>query len=142
MTVGCCISRCFSAGRVRGEEHAGGLIGKNEPVKDMEELAKYPPCQFVVEEVKGPSSSTLGRDWLLVYRPAIQSCFWDARASGMTRGLGAGADAQGGITRLTTTEMRTAGPFKNFGWDFEEVWTIQEGKSYPRLRWKQGRPQE
>jgi len=134
-TVGCCISRCFSAGQVKGKEHTGGLIGKNEPVRDVEKLVTYPPCQFVVEQVKGPSSET-GWKWLLVYRPAIQSCFWDAEASGMTRGLGAGADAQGGITRLTTTEMRTAAAFKDFGWDFEEVWAIQEGKAYPRLRWE------
>jgi hypothetical protein len=36
--------------------------------------------------------------------------------------------------RLTTLEMRTVAPFRDFGWDFEEVWAIEEGRSYPRLR--------
>ena len=42
----------------------------------------------------------------------------------------------GGIARLATTEMRTATPFRDFGWDFEGVWAIEEGASYPRLRWE------
>jgi hypothetical protein len=36
--------------------------------------------------------------------------------------------------------MRTAASFLNFGWDFETVWMIREGKDYPRLRWEQQSP--
>jgi hypothetical protein len=132
-TVGCCVVRCFSTASVNGNEDAGGLVGKNEPCEDAGELARYPPCQFVVEEVQEPSARRKSR---VIFRPAILSCFWDGEASGMTRGLGAGADAQGGIVRLTTSEMRTMTPFRDFGWDFEEVWAIEEGKPYPRLRWE------
>ncbi len=138
--LGSSIIRCYSAGQVTGGDQTGGLIGKNEMPADAGDLARYPPCQLIVEKVQSPALSGGAADqkprWRVVYRPAIQSCFWDAEASGMTRGLGAGADAQGGLTRLTTAEMRTAATFKNFGWDFEEVWMIQEGKSYPRLRWE------
>jgi len=119
----CCVVRCFSAGQVPDQEHAGGLIGENVPVENAEKLVEYPPCQFIVEEV--PSSSNGERRWRHVYRPAILSCLWDAEASRMTRGLGSGADAQGGIVRLTTAEMRKAASFCRFGWDFDSVWTIR-----------------
>lgn len=133
----CCIVRCFSAGQVTGQEHTGGLVGENESVRNPEKLAGYPPCQFVVEEIKGSPSSPDKPMWQHIYRPAILSCFWDAESSRMARGLGSGADAQGGIVRATTAEMRKAATFRNFGWDFDEVWTIREGQDYPRLRWEQ-----
>ncbi len=136
VATGCCVVRCFSAGYIKGKVHTGGLIGENEPVENAERLVRYPPCQFIVEEIRDASSSRDGWKWLLVYRPAILSCFWDGDASGTARGLGSGADAQGGLTRLTTAEMRTAAPFTNFGWDFESVWTIEQGEPYPRLRWE------
>jgi hypothetical protein len=137
-TFACCVVRCFSAGRVTGKEFAGGLLGVNEPVDDAEKLLGYPPCQFIVEEVPGSPSSPDEHKWRHVYRPAILCCFWDGEASRMTRGLGSGADAQGGITRATTAEMRMAATFRDFGWDFDTVWTIAgEDEDYPRLRWEQ-----
>ncbi len=32
--------------------------------------------------------------------------------------------------------MQTAAPFLAAGWDFDTIWTICEGKDYPRLRWE------
>jgi hypothetical protein len=140
-TESCGIVRCFARGRVRGKETAGGLIGKNQFSENAGELARYPRCQLVVEEVRrnassnGPPSDET--EYLEIYRPGFVSCFWDGEVSRIARGLGAGADAQGGLTRLTTAQMRTAASFRNFGWDFETVWTIREGEDYPRLRWDQ-----
>ena len=137
-TVNWAIVRCFAAGRVTGKEYAGGLIGRNELPDDAKELAQYPLCQFIVEELAGEEPAN-GEKYRVVYRPGFVSCFWDAQAAGVTRGLGSGADAQGGVKPLTATEMRTAGTFRDFGWDFEQVWEIREGKSYPSLRWEQTR---
>lgn len=38
--------------------------------------------------------------------------------------------------------MRSAEAFRTFGWDFENVWMIREGKEYPRLRWEGVRREE
>jgi len=32
--------------------------------------------------------------------------------------------------------MQTAATFLDAGWDFNDVWTICEGKDYPRLQWE------
>jgi hypothetical protein len=112
---GSCIIRCYANGKVMGQKNTGALIGWQEPVHDANEPDRYPPCRLIVEEIPGPK-------WRVIFRPA---------------GLGAGTDAQGGMTRLTTTEMRTPAPFQNLGWDFESIWTISPDKPYPRLRWEQ-----
>lgn len=147
---GCSVIRCFSVGQITGQEHVGGFIGENMSLEDVgifigkdmspegtERLARYPPCRLIVEEL--PSSDGEPK-WLHVYRPAILSCFWEGEASRMARGLGSGADAQGGLSRLTTAQIRTAASFRNFGWDFESIWTIREGENHPRLRWEQQSP--
>jgi hypothetical protein len=137
----CGIVRCLSAGRVKGTEHTGGLIGSNKLFGDAQGLDRYPFCQLIVEELTG-EESTNGEKYRVVYRPGFVSCFWDPQAAGVTRGLGSGADAQGGVKPLTTTEMRTPGTFRDFGWDFEQVWVVREGRSYPSLRWEQTRPKK
>lgn len=38
----------------------------------------------------------------------------------------------GGQGALTTKEMKQQASFQ--GWDFDKIWTIQEGVDYPKLR--------
>ncbi|HPO13273.1 MAG TPA: hypothetical protein PLI09_07495 [Candidatus Hydrogenedentes bacterium] len=52
-------------------------------------------------------------------------CYWDAEASGITT-------SQGGVGK-TTNEMQTASTFTSGGWDFNTIWGIDEGTSYPYL---------
>jgi hypothetical protein len=35
----------------------------------------------------------------------------------------------------TTAEMMQQATFE--GWDFDNIWTIDEGRSYPSLRWQE-----
>ncbi len=54
------------------------------------------------------------------------ACFWDVTLSGQ-------AESSGGGTGLTTAEMMQSAAFINAGWDFETIWGIDEGQSYPFL---------
>jgi hypothetical protein len=64
----------------------------------------------------------------------VTGSFWDRQTSGLTTSAGG--------TAKTTAEMRTAKTFLTARWDFvgetangtEDIWQIQEGKDYPRLR--------
>ncbi len=61
------------------------------------------------------------------YTGNVYSCFWDSDLYKPTEPLGKG-------TGLPTSEMKRKEPFEFAGWDFENVWYIDEGKDYPRLR--------
>jgi hypothetical protein len=65
-----------------------------------------------------------------------QGCFWDAGLAGPIAAVGNCPLGGPFITGLTTAQMQTALPFVAAGWDFETVWTICEGRDYPRLRWE------
>jgi len=62
---------------------------------------------------------------------AVSRSFWDVNTSGWTTSAGG--------TPKTTAEMKTARTY--FGWSGcgEMIWTIDEGKDYPRLAWE-GKP--
>ncbi len=61
------------------------------------------------------------------YAGNIISCFWDNDIIKITEPLGKGIG-------LPTSEMKKREPFEKAGWDFENVWYIDEGMDYPRLR--------
>jgi len=60
------------------------------------------------------------------------SCFWDIETSGRW-------DSAGGIGK-TTAQMMKVSTYRGWeGCDNEGIWTIDEGKDYPRLAWE-GKP--
>ncbi len=58
------------------------------------------------------------------YGGAITNSYWDTETSGQT--------TSDGGTGLTTAQMKQQASFS--GWDFSNVWGIDEGASYPYLR--------
>lgn len=134
LRTGCGLVRCFSAGRVTGDEDAGSLIGKTEPLIDDDELEDYPPCQYIVEQVQ-ESEQGGASYWQSVYRPGVLACFWDSQASGMMRPHGSGAGCEE-ATPLATDQMRRVASFRAQGWDFEDIWRMPSDRSYPRLKWE------
>ncbi len=57
--------------------------------------------------------------------------FWDVETSGQTSSTSEGA---GNVTGMTTAEMKTRSTFTDAGWDFDDIWWMSEGQTYPVLR--------
>jgi hypothetical protein len=56
----------------------------------------------------------------------IENCYWDIETSGI------GTSAGG--TGINTLDMLLQESFEN--WDFENTWSIEQGKTYPYLSWQ------
>ncbi|MFP4499630.1 MAG: GLUG motif-containing protein [Candidatus Hydrogenedentota bacterium] len=56
-----------------------------------------------------------------------EALFWDVETSGR--------DTSSSGVGLTTAEMMQRATFEEAGWDFDTVWAIDEGTSYPYLQW-------
>jgi hypothetical protein len=110
---GVIIDSYSTEGHVTGEYDVGGLVGWNEG---------YITNSYSTGNVSGNGSigGFVGNDANGTYH----SCFWDLETSGQT--------TSGGGTGKTTTEMKQKATFTN--WDFENVWDIIEGATYPYLR--------
>jgi len=115
------ITDCYATGSVSGGEgtsYLGGLVGWNR--------GTVTHC-YAAGSISGGTEAYVGG---LVGRKLgnAMNSFWDAATSGIH------GSAEGGGVGLTTAQMREECSFA--GWDFEKVWTIDEGRDYPRLRWE------
>lgn len=118
------IHNCYSTSSVDGNRFIGGLVGWNEGMIDS--------CYAAGAVFPRRDEQIGGLVGLLDTYQAnglVKWSFWDTEASGQT--------TSDGGTGLPTGRMQTALTFRDAGWDFANVWTICEGKGYPRLAWEQ-----
>jgi len=114
------ISNCCSTGSASGDSYVGGLVGEN--VQEERMFGTISNCY---------SSGTVSGDenvgGLVGYTGlGVGTSFWDVNTSAWP--------TSGGGTPKTTAEMQTKSTFTDAGWDFVEIWLINEGATYPVLR--------
>lgn len=110
------VTDCYATGPVSGGTMVGGLIG-------WEEGTTVARCYAAGRiSALGVAGGLIGDEW-----GQTSSSFWDTQTSNM-------ATSAAGVGR-PTDQMHHASTFT--GWDFVNVWSICEGKDYPRLRWEQ-----
>lgn len=138
------VLECFSSSEVRGETSVGGIIGwhhyggikfssfvgKIIGIKDVggligtiNELTEVSQC-FSSGSVKGNENvgGMVGESYKgIVNNPDFKKSFWDIQTSGK--------DISAGGIGKTTNELKMKSTYE--GWDFENIWQIDEGKSYP-----------
>jgi parallel beta-helix repeat protein len=109
------ISNCYATSSVSGYLGVGGLVGENR--------AGITNCYSV-----GSVSGTTDVGGLVGYDSygVVIASFWDVNSTGV--------DTSAGGIGLTTDQMQTASTFA--GWGCGSIWTIDEGKDYPRLWWQ------
>jgi len=140
------ISACYSTGIVSGGSAVGGLAGSNGNSTIIN--------SYSAASVSGTTSvgGLLGSNWGTVINcystgnvegsdevgglagsgPGSVNSFWDIETSG--------CNTSAGGRGKKTAEMKIASTY--FGWggpDSAGIWTIEDGKDYPRLAWE-GRP--
>jgi len=110
------ITGCSASGDVSGQKYVGGLVGLNlQGGKITESLASGKVCgQESCGGLVGGNS----------HEETTTRCYWVLETSGQHT-------SAGGEGRISEEMMRRS---MYIGWDFENVWQIEEGRSYPTLR--------
>lgn len=126
------ITNCYATGNVRGKEGVGGFVGQN--VADDRALKStgkifYGNVKNCYSTGKVEGEIDIG-GFVGINKPScmVISCFWDKETSTM--------DLSTGGTGKTTIEMKQQKTFEEEAWNFEDIWRIEEGKSYPFLVWE------
>jgi len=112
------IANCYAAGPVSGANYVGGLLGYNQSTAVSSCYAS------------GPVSGASNIGGLVGYSSggAVAASFWDTLTTGQTT-------SAAGIG-LTTAQMQSANTFLNAAWGCAAVWTVDEGRDFPRLAWQ------
>jgi hypothetical protein len=150
--LGATVTQCYSSGVVSGNLYVGGLVGMEstasggggKTIRDCYSTAAvsattgsagglvgYNVGSIIRCYSTGPVSAPVGAGGLVgdsgEYGGTVTDCFWDTETSGQTASLGG--------TGKTTPEMHAANTFVLWG-ACVSVWTIDDGRDYPRLAWE------
>ena len=112
------ISNSYSTGNVNGDSHVGGLIGTN--YENCMVLNSYSTGNVAGDFNPGGLIGTSWGEGLII------NSYWNIETSGM--------DYSWGGEGNTTEEMLLQNTFVD--WDFNEIWSIMENKTYPFLQWQ------
>ncbi len=125
------IENCYAATDVVGDANVGGLVGRT--YADISNCYSTGSVWEYADLVGGFAGFNKGN---------ILTSFWDVWTSGQTDATGGtGGSAVTDVTGKSTAEMKVESTFTTAGWDFEgessngteDIWTICEGESYPKL---------
>lgn len=120
------ISNCYAKGSVSGEDMVGGFIG----TLDGGSISNCYAVGAVSDWGVNPGFVYGGGGFVGKYEQGgLSACFWDETVNPGLNGVGSGYSGDQ-ITGKTTTEMQTQNTYT--GWDFNKVWTINDGE-YPNL---------
>ena len=111
---GSIIADCYATGDVTGRKKVGGLIGDNTHGEDGGYITR---C-YSMGKINGVGGGLVGHNYMAA---KTYNSYWDTKTS--KRSSSFGGDGK------TTDQMTQQATF--VGWDFDEIWTIDEGQSYP-----------
>jgi len=115
---GSIITDCYAAGDVTGKRKVGGLIGDNTHGEDGGYIIR---C-YSTGKINGSGGGLVGHNYM---GAKTYDSYWDTETSKKS-------SSSGGAGK-TTDQMTQQATF--IGWDFDEIWTIDEGQSYPYFNW-------
>jgi len=109
------ISNGYATGGVKGGSNVGGLVGGNSAtISGSYATGNVSGSYFI--------GGLIGQSW----NGTISNSYYNKQTSGQT-------DTDKGEGK-TTAEMKTKSTY--VGWNFQNIWAIDEGKSYPILQWQ------
>jgi hypothetical protein len=113
---------CYALGDVTGSgERIGGLVGQNGGPIENCYSAGHVTADIPIDRYPGGMVGFYNGGY------NITGCYYDKDTSGMSDNTGKG-------TPKTTEEMKQQATYAD--WDFYNIWDIDEGASYPFLRWE------
>ena len=109
----------FSLSGVDADNNSGGIAGKNEG-----SISRSYAAGLVDDSVGG---GLVGKNY-----GVVDDSLWDTQTTGKSSGC-SNCTLDNSFGK-TTTEMKQEATYTALGWDFENVWQIDEGIDYPKLR--------
>jgi hypothetical protein len=140
------VTACYSSGSVDGSSYVGGLVGKQETKALVDNSYSTANVISIGKSAGGLVARNYGT---ITNSYSIGNVNGGSYVGGLVGTGGGGTTtnsfwntetseqaSSGGGTGKTTLEMKIQSTFTNAGWDFVNVWEIEEGISYPYLLWQ------
>ena len=116
------VTDSFSRAQVKGLSIVGGLIGYNGANGDINRTY----AAGLVNATGGSAGGLIGLN-----NGDVSSSFWDVQTTGQATSAGEGV---GNAEGKSTEDMYNRTTFSDAGWDFVNIWRIDDGEHYPELQ--------
>ena len=120
------IINCYATGSVAGDMYVGGLVGWN---RGSTVSHSYSAGHVLGTGDDSRTGGLVGFNSFFQRSAVVSNSFWNIETSMQETSEGGGG-AQG----RNSAEMIALNTFSE--WDFEDVWNIDEGDTYPYLQWQ------
>lgn len=148
------INGCFSYGQMTAhavDSYIGGITGYNQgsTIRDSYSVMQLNGNQNFIGGLIGKNQAgTIARSYAIGYlstqEPSesigglvgafeeieISASFWNIHTTGQE-------ESPGGGTGISTPQMVQQATFAEAGWDFEEIWSINDGETFPFLSYQE-----
>jgi hypothetical protein len=126
------VSKCYASARISGKEYVGGLVG----TLDESTLNTSVAINTRISATDGMVSRIVGQDW--GYIGAMGSTTENKSYNrtividqGVAQDVG---DDEFNGTGVSATTLKLKATYVAMGWDFTDIWAIQETESYPYMK--------
>ncbi|MDR1639995.1 MAG: hypothetical protein LBT59_09900 [Clostridiales bacterium] len=134
------ISNAYAHGNVKGTTGVGGLVGYFSGTGSA--TGKSVENSFSTGTVTGTGTTEYGAFNGRSGVKYLGTNYYDVSTAGVPRAYGTSGSPKGDASAFpvsrTATELSTQATF--VGWDFDEVWAIDEGSGYPYLAYDKPAP--
>ena len=145
------VVECYATGLVKGKTHAGGLIGSNGGIvancyatgsvtgnHGVGGLAGFDMIIMNASYAAGRVTGKQNAGGLTGVMNGQATFWWAKNAPSFWNLDTTGQQTSPNGTGIPADKMMSRDIFESAGWDFETVWGIHEGASYPFLLWQTG----
>ncbi len=134
--MGGSISDSYAIGTVSGNYDTGGLVGNNGLVGNIDN-GGFIINTYAVVNVTGEVNT----GGLIGHNPEgaqVGHSFVEQDISGQESAIGQNNGTVENVRSLSTEEMKDKRTYEEAGWDFENIWSMDEDRNhgYPHLQWQ------
>ncbi len=123
LSIRATINNCFAAGEISGLGYVGGIIGKNTNYSSVNSCYSYTKVSEAY-----CAGAIIGRN---DGGSVLNNCYYNTYLCDISNGIGLDYSGQSAIA-LDSEQMKQISSFSGF--DFDTVWIITDGHTFPRLR--------
>ncbi len=122
------VRNVYASGSVTGGSTVGGLVGFYSGGGEPAEITNA----YAYGQVSGSSytGGLVGSIWESSPSAPVTSSYWDTETTGRANSVG----GTGYVTSAMIKETNSVSIY--IDWDFDTIWKIEEGSSYPYLQWQ------
>jgi hypothetical protein len=152
ITSGTTVTQCYTRGNISGPDYVGGLIGESVGgiIRQCYSWANVAGTTSYSGGLIGnmSSSSLLSKSYSTgavsgdrpggligrVFLSVVDSSHWDTENSGQANGFYFASSSTTDMTGHTTADSKKQNSYEGF--DFNNIWSIDENLSYPYFKWQ------